>query len=296
MGLLALANPRPTLQSTRLRLWCHLFQGRPRKDGCVVCLVTCSSRPFPGAPVLGATPEEAGAWMAAPGALQRSVVAPSGRHSASVLFLHGSGDTGQGIRAWIKQVLNQDWSFQHIKVIYPTAPARPYTPMRGSMSTVWFDRYKISNDCPEHIETIDSMCQDLTSLIDDEVKNGIRKNRILLGGFSMGGGMAMHLAYRRHQDVAGVFALSSFLNKNSAVYQALTKNERERPELFQCHGTDDELVLHSWGEETNQMLKSLGVPTTFLSIPNLYHELNKSELEKLQAWILKKLPEKPNDE
>lgn len=35
----------------------------------------------------------------------------------------------------------------------------------------------------------------------------------------MGGGMAMHLAYRFHQDLAGVFALSSFLNKNSAVYQ-----------------------------------------------------------------------------
>lgn len=40
-----------------------------------------------------------------------------------------------------------------------------------------------------------------------------------LGGFSMGGGMAMHLAYRFHQDLAGVFALSSFLNKDSAVYQ-----------------------------------------------------------------------------
>lgn len=35
----------------------------------------------------------------------------------------------------------------------------------------------------------------------------------------MGGGMAMHLAYRCHRDVAGVFALSSFLNKTSAVYQ-----------------------------------------------------------------------------
>lgn len=42
---------------------------------------------------------------------------------------------------------------------------------------------------------------------------------LLLGGFSMGGSMAMHLAYRNHQDVAGVFALSSFLNKTSAVYQ-----------------------------------------------------------------------------
>ncbi|XP_042301653.1 LOW QUALITY PROTEIN: lysophospholipase-like protein 1 [Sceloporus undulatus] len=231
--------------------------------------------------------------MAVNAALQRGAVvaAPAGRHTASIIFLHGSGDTGQGIRDWIKQVLNQDLSFQHIKVIYPTAPARPYTPMRGSLSSVWFDRYKISNDCPEHIETIDSMCQALTGLIDDEVKNGIKKNRILLGGFSMGGGMAMHLAYRYHQDVAGVFALSSFLNKNSSVYQALKKDGRELPELFQCHGTADELVLYSWGEETNKMLKSLGVATTFFEFPNIYHELNKSELEKLQTWILKKLPE-----
>ncbi|XP_053164942.1 lysophospholipase-like protein 1 [Hemicordylus capensis] len=229
--------------------------------------------------------------MAARGTLQKIVVAPTRRHTASVIFLHGSGDTGQGIRAWIKQTLNRDLSFQHIKVIYPTAPARPYTPMRGSLSTVWFDRYKISNDCPEHIETIDSMCQELTDLIDDEVKNGIRKNRILLGGFSMGGGMAMHLAYRYHQDLAGVFALSSFLCKNSVVYQALQKNEGELPELFQCHGMADELVLHPWGEETNEMLKSLGVRTTFLSFPNFHHELNSDELEKLQAWILKQLPE-----
>ncbi|CAI5770957.1 1 isoform X1 [Podarcis lilfordi] len=221
--------------------------------------------------------------MAAPAALQRSVVAPAGRHTASVIFLHGSGDTGQGLRDWIKGVLSHDLSFQHIKVIYPTAPARPYTPMRGSLSNVWHDRYKISNDCPEHIETIDSMCQALTSLIDDEVKSGIGKNRILLGGFSMGGGMAMQLAYRYHQDVAGVFALSSFLSKTSAVYQALKKIEREPPELFQCHGTADELVLYSWGEETNKMLKSLGVATTFLSLPNLYHELNKN----IQMKILK---------
>ncbi|MXQ82016.1 hypothetical protein E5288_WYG004791 [Bos mutus] len=130
------------------------------------------------------------------------------------------GDSGQGLRTWIKQVLNQDLTFQHIKVIYPTAPPRPYTPLRGGISNVWFDRLKISNDCPEHLESIDVMCQVLTDLIDDEVKTGIKKNRILVGGFSMGGCMAMHLAYRNHQDVAGVFALSSFLNKASAVYQA----------------------------------------------------------------------------
>ncbi|XP_037679608.1 lysophospholipase-like protein 1 [Choloepus didactylus] len=230
--------------------------------------------------------------------LPRCIVAPAGRHSASLIFLHGSGDSGQGLRRWIKQVSHQDLAFQHIKIIYPTAPSRPYTPMRGAMSHVWFDRFKISDDCPEHLESIDAMCQVLTDLINEEVKSGIKKNRILIGGFSMGGCMAMHLAYRNHQDVAGVFALSSFLNKTSAVYQALQKTDGVIPELFQCHGTADELVLHSWGEETNLMLKSLGVSTNFYSLPNVYHDLSKTELEKLKSWILKKLPgevEKENE-
>ncbi|KAI2521469.1 lysophospholipase-like protein 1 isoform c [Homo sapiens] len=206
--------------------------------------------------------------------LQRCIVSPAGRHSASLIFLHGSGDSGQGLRMWIKQVLNQDLTFQHIKIIYPTAPPR----------------FKITNDCPEHLESIDVMCQVLTDLIDEEVKSGIKKNRILIGGFSMGGCMAIHLAYRNHQDVAGVFALSSFLNKASAVYQALQKSNGVLPELFQCHGTADELVLHSWAEETNSMLKSLGVTTKFHSFPNVYHELSKTELDILKLWILTKLP------
>lgn len=37
------------------------------------------------------------------------------------------------------------------------------------------------------------------------------------GGFSMGGAMALHLACRYHRDVAGVFALSSFLNKDWSI-------------------------------------------------------------------------------
>uniref|UniRef100_A0A8C2R6V9 palmitoyl-protein hydrolase n=1 Tax=Capra hircus TaxID=9925 RepID=A0A8C2R6V9_CAPHI len=126
--------------------------------------------------------------MAAPSGsahLRRCMVSPAGRHSASLIFLHGSGDSGQGLRTWIKQVLNQDLTFQHIKVIYPTAPPRPYTPLKGGISNVWFDRLKISNDCPEHLESIDVMCQVLTDLIDDEVKTGIKKNRILVVPIAM---------------------------------------------------------------------------------------------------------------
>lgn len=37
----------------------------------------------------------------------------------------------------------------------------------------------------------------------------------------MGGAMALHLVSRYQQDVAGIFALSSFLNKDSVVYQVV---------------------------------------------------------------------------
>lgn len=58
---------------------------------------------------------------------------------------------------------------------------RPYTPMRGALSTVWFDRNKITPDCPEHRESIDGMCNTLGSIIQDEVNAGIPKHRMLIG-------------------------------------------------------------------------------------------------------------------
>jgi len=40
----------------------------------------------------------------------------------------------------------------------------------------------------------------------------------ILGGFSMGGALAFHFGYRFCTDLAGVFALSAFLNEKSSVY------------------------------------------------------------------------------
>ncbi|XP_066539448.1 lysophospholipase-like protein 1 isoform X2 [Hoplias malabaricus] len=182
-------------------------------------------------------------------------------------------------------------AFEHIRVIFPTAPARPYTPMHGSLSHVWFDRYKISRDCPEHLESIEEMCSNLGAVVQDEIRAGVPKHRMVIGGFSMGGAMALHLVCRYFQDVAGVFALSSFLNKDSVVYQAVENaTQRPLPELLQCHGTADELVSHTWGEETSCLLKKAGMNTSFHSFPGLNHQLCRAEMELLHSWILKKLP------
>lgn len=166
--------------------------------------------------------------------------------------------------------------------------------MRGALSNVWFDRLKISRDCEEHLDSIDSMAQTLGSIIQDEVSAGVPKHRIILGGFSMGGAMALHLACRFHPDVAGVFALSSFLNKDSVAVQAVEERCGRRlpvPDLFQVHGTRDELVLHQWGLDTSSRLQNAGMKSTFHSVPGLCHQLSRPELELLQQWVLSRLPE-----
>lgn len=84
---------------------------------------------------------------------------------------------------------------------------------------MWFDRAAISNEVSENVKSIDSMCQNISELIDKEVFNGIPLNRIIVGGFSMGGCLALHVAYRCKPAVAGCFAMSSFLNRGSVVYE-----------------------------------------------------------------------------
>lgn len=211
------------------------------------------------------------------------------KHTASVVFLHGSGDSGDGVSEWIEDLLGDRFVFPHIRVVFPTAPPRPYTPMDGMITTVWFDRKQISIEVPDDEQGIQDSATLLNKLIDAEVQAGIPKRRIIIGGFSMGGSMAMHLAYRHHPDLAGVFAMSSFLSEDSTVYKDIAKNQ-VNPPLFQAHGHRDPLVPYIWGQKTNDELCRLGIENEFHSFPRLYHQMSPKELMLLKSWILRKLP------
>ena len=56
--------------------------------------------------------------------------------------------------------------------------------MRGALSNVWFDRYKISHDCLEHLESIDAMANSLGAVIQEEIRAGVPKHRMIIGTVS----------------------------------------------------------------------------------------------------------------
>uniref|UniRef100_A0A8C7D9Y6 palmitoyl-protein hydrolase n=1 Tax=Oncorhynchus kisutch TaxID=8019 RepID=A0A8C7D9Y6_ONCKI len=215
--------------------------------------------------------------------LHKCVASPTGKHSASVIFLHGSGVyILQWSLSWVKEVSLPDLAFPHIRVVYPTALARPYTPMRGGgvLSNVWFDLYKISRDCLEHLESIDRPNGPSTMTC------SVLSCSSSKGGFSMGGAMALHLVCRYHRGIAGVL-LCPAVEERARAGSPL-------PELFQGHGTGDELVFHKWGGETTAVLKKAGMTTTLHSFQGLQHQLFRPEIELLRSWILTKLLPDPH--
>ena len=49
--------------------------------------------------------------------------------------------------------------------------------------TVWFDWERIDPSIPEDLQSIDPMCDEIAKVIQQEVKLGIPKNKIILGEF-----------------------------------------------------------------------------------------------------------------
>lgn len=140
---------------------------------------------------------------------------------------------------WVRFLLGRDMQFPFIKVMYPTAPMQPYTPMDGELSNVWFDRKAINIDTYEDRKSLSNIYKVVNELIDEEISNGIPPSRIIVGGFSMGGALALHSAYHLNTELGGVFACSSFLNKGSIVYDSI-RNRKDKtsalPELLMFHG------------------------------------------------------------
>ncbi|XP_064079864.1 lysophospholipase-like protein 1 isoform X1 [Macrobrachium nipponense] len=213
--------------------------------------------------------------------------------TASVIFLHGSGGTGVIARQSLKMILGRDFSFPHIRLIYPTAPVRPYTLAGGIHRNVWFDRLGMSLETPDDPSTLEPIAEEISQLIEKEISLGISAKRVIIGGFSMGASLAMQVGYRFRPDIGGVFVFSSFLSKSSEVYKVLDSSSTKKPlpPLLMCHGAVDDIVPYEWGHYTFGELQKRGIPAEFHSFPRLDHSLNVKELNILQAWLLKHLPD-----
>lgn len=98
-----------------------------------------------------------------------------------------------------------------VKVICPTAKTIPVTLNAGFRMPSWFDLKTLDESGPEDEEGIKVAALEVQNLIDNEIKAGIPADRIVLGGFSQGGALALYSALTFPHKLAGVVALSCWL-------------------------------------------------------------------------------------
>ena len=175
------------------------------------------------------------------------IVRPRGKHTASIIFAHGLGDSAQG---WypLARALSEKPQFAHVKWVLPTAPVAPVTANGGYRMTSWCvppfllsvvyarvraeltpcarDRFDIQQIDPragilaEDDAGMLSSVRTLAALISDEVDAGIPSDRVLVGGFSQGAVISYLTALTSERRLAGVAALSGFLGMAGKVKAA----------------------------------------------------------------------------
>ncbi|EJF62227.1 Phospholipase/carboxylesterase [Dichomitus squalens LYAD-421 SS1] len=233
-------------------------------------------------------------------ALKFLTVAPRVKHSATVIFVHGLGDTGAGWQP-VAEMLARDPQLQHVKWVLPHAPIQPVTANGGMRMPSWFDIYEFGSINAREDET--GMLQtvhSLNQLITAEVDAGVPANRIVLGGFSQGAGMTLLTGLTNERRLAGLAVLSGWLPLRNKVKAMLSDHAKKLP-VFWGHGEDDPIVGFDKATMSLQFLQQIGIPKVepekvleggieFHAYPDLGHSADPQEIAELQTFLQKVIP------
>lgn len=189
----------------------------------------------------------------------------------------------------------------NIDLITPTASERPYTPAMRMPMNVWFDRPAnfqetgAADPCVE--EDLAGTDESLGRLLSTLSQVHSTFQHVFIGGFSMGGCLALHVL-RRYGDFAqasggklrGLFSLGSFTPLLSAAITQLPKLEargRKIPiPVLMLHGEDDGMIGCDWGSAAATALLLAGVDVRFQKYPQLDHEICEEQLRDVLQWML----------
>ena len=209
----------------------------------------------------------------------------SGLYDNVVVWMHGLGDTADGWAGLMPML-----EIENTKFVLPTAESRPITLNGGYQMPGWSDIYGLDSNSQEDAEGFMESAARVTQLINMELEQGIQSKNIVIGGFSQGGALALHVSLRANYTLAGCCALSTWLPLRGDYPGAISSQARTSLKLFQAHGEMDEVVQYKWGSESHAQLREwLELPAEFMPIPGMGHSSDPSEIDAvkntLQNWL-----------
>ncbi|VVC41353.1 Hypothetical protein CINCED_3A001426 [Cinara cedri] len=198
------------------------------------------------------------------------VISSSVKQTATVIFLHGLGDSGNGWAEAMTQIRQP-----YMKIVCPSASPLAVSLNQGFRMPSWFDLFTLDESGPEDERGIKEAAQLVHSLIDNEIANSnVPSDRIALGGFSQGGALALYSAFTYKKPLAGVMALSCWIPLRKT-FPAAAIGNKDIP-IIQCHGDCDPIVPLKWGQLSASILKSFSKNTELKTYSGLMHSSSET--------------------
>ena len=148
---------------------------------------------------------------------------------------------------------------------------QPVTLNGGYAMNSWFDLLTLAPDGKEDEKGIAAASETLKQLLaDEETKSGIATQRIVVGGFSQGGGLAVHTGLRYPKPLAGILALSCWLPLHREYPAQASAVNRHIP-VLQCHGDADVIVPYAWGSRSAALIKEFDPQHEFKTYEGMGH-------------------------
>ncbi|KAJ3312115.1 hypothetical protein HDV04_003369 [Boothiomyces sp. JEL0838] len=218
--------------------------------------------------------------------LKAAIVQPTAKHTATVIFLHGLGDTGLG---WEPVGRMLAPAFKHVKWIFPHAPHKKVTLNMGMAMPAWYDIYSLDKSTAKEDESgMLATVEEINRLIKTEIDAGISSDKIVLGGFSQGGAMTLLTGLTTNHKLGALVALSGYLPLSSKI-ESIKASVNDKTPIFMGHGTDDQVVQYEWGKKSMETLKSMGFNVTFRPYSGMGHSACDDELRDLSQFLSSKL-------
>ncbi|KAL4062861.1 Phospholipase/carboxylesterase/thioesterase [Scleroderma yunnanense] len=224
------------------------------------------------------------------------------KHTATVVFMHGLGDTGYGWLPAARSLTKTNPTLQHIKWILPHAPSKPVTANHGLSMPAWFDIYNFSFTGSEDRKGMLESAGVLETLIQKEInESGLHPSRIVLGGFSQGGAMSLLTGLTAQSRLGGLVILSAWLPLRKELKGMLTPHAASLP-VFWGHGADDLLIPHSIARRSVERLtQDFGFPSQnefgsdsglkLVTYPDLDHSTSEKELDDVAEFLKHVVPD-----
>lgn len=160
--------------------------------------------------------------------------AASGKATSLVIFLHGYGANAADLMGLADPLVG------HMPNTVFAAPDAPEDCAGSPMGFQWFPIPWIDGSSEEDAaKGMDAAVDDLNAYIDDLMaKEDVTPEQTILFGFSQGTMMALHVAPRRREQLAGVVGFSGRLMSPDTLQDEIIS----KPPILLVHGDQDDVV------------------------------------------------------